>query len=79
VRVLIKENTVPICTMHDIIVLRTDDYKWIETLKTALSPEDIDLSNYEVRRICVDLDVVTIYVLSKENTNGQDRHNPDPT
>jgi hypothetical protein len=79
VRVLIKENIVPIRIMYDIIVLRTDDYKWIETLENALSPEDIDLSNYEVRRICVDLDVVTIYVLSKENTNGQDRHNPDPT
>jgi hypothetical protein len=78
-RVLVKDNRIPVRVMHEVIVLSTDRYKWIETLKDSVGPEDINLSEYEIRRICVDLDLVTIYVLPKEQTNGQNRHNPDPT
>lgn len=71
-RVLIKDNTIPIHTIHEIVVLKPSEFKWIESLVDSVGPNDIDLSTYKIRRICVDVNLVTVYVLPKETTNGQD-------
>lgn len=78
-RVFVKDNTIPIRVIHEIVIRSEEDFKWIETLKGSVGPNDVDLTDYEIRRVCVDLDYVSIYVRPKENTNGQNRHNPDPS
>ena len=70
-KVLIKDNRIPVSTLHEVLISLGDPYRWIETLKGSTRPEDVDLTEYDIRRICVDYDMITVYVLPKES-NGQD-------